>query len=152
MIGLVGLSMLIDLTSQRVPNILISIGLVVGLMLDIMEPSSISVMDSILGFTLGFALFLYPYSKSYLGAGDLKLIAMIGVYLGPFGTMATILYTSLFGGVCVLLYLVYVWIKNMNFPKNSIHVSSRTRLPYAGAIFLGVCLELLKPNLLLNAI
>ena len=62
--------------------------------------------DSFLGAAIGFGFFYilaWAYQKktgrSGLGGGDIKLLAMLGAFLGPAGVFVTILFSSLMGSV-----------------------------------------------------
>jgi Type IV leader peptidase family. len=80
-------------------------------------------MDGLEGGLLGLLIFLPFYWLGGMGAADLKLLGLVGVYLGPQGVLYSALYTALAGGVLALLALVF-------------HASRR--LPYAVAIAVGV--------------
>lgn len=58
------------------------------------------------GTGLAFLFFLIPYMLGVLGAGDVKLFMAVGACLGPSGTVATFLFTSLAGGIYALIVLV----------------------------------------------
>jgi leader peptidase (prepilin peptidase)/N-methyltransferase len=77
-----------------------------------------SVLDSLLGAALG-ASFIYGAGAAYLrwrgtegmGFGDVKLMAMVGAFLGVKLTILTIFAASLAGSVFGLTAVLIVWIK-----------------------------------------
>jgi len=73
------------------------------------------------GFALGFVVMVVPYFLGVMGAGDVKLMAGIGAWLGLGGAFTAFLYTCVAGGVYAvgvlavepkLLKIVLVNIKN----------------------------------------
>jgi leader peptidase (prepilin peptidase)/N-methyltransferase len=77
-----------------------------------------SLLDSLLGAALG-ASFIYGAGAAYLrwrgaegmGFGDVKLMAMVGAFLGVKLTVFTIFAASLAGSVFGLGTVLWVWIK-----------------------------------------
>jgi leader peptidase (prepilin peptidase)/N-methyltransferase len=77
-----------------------------------------SVLDSLLGAALG-ASFIYGAGAAYLrwrgaegmGFGDVKLMAMVGAFLGIKLTILTIFTASLAGSLFGLTTVLIVWIK-----------------------------------------
>ena len=78
----------------------------------------LSLVDSLLGAALG-ASFIYGAGAVYLrwrgaegmGFGDVKLMAMVGAFLGIKLTIFTIFAASLAGSLCGLTTVLAVWIK-----------------------------------------
>ncbi|MEH6824756.1 MAG: A24 family peptidase [Motiliproteus sp.] len=80
---LAGAAAIIDLRSRKIPNCLLLAGLIVGLPLSILNGGTEGLLVSVAGFGLGFVLLLPGYLMRFTGAGDLKLLATLGVYTGP---------------------------------------------------------------------
>jgi prepilin peptidase CpaA len=62
---------------------------------------------SIMGSLVGLAILLIPYLLGGMGAGDVKLLAVIGAIKGISFVLMTSLYMALIGGimgVCILLF------------------------------------------------
>jgi len=80
-------------------------GLVMGLLLSL-APGGISPLQSALGAALGFGL-LYGiavlgaaiFRKEAMGGGDIKMMAMVGAFLGPPGVLLTVFLGALFGSL-----------------------------------------------------
>lgn len=95
----------IDLEHRIIPDVLSLSGLVLGLATSWLDPA-LGVGLSFAGAGIGFALFYllaWGYYKvtgrSGLGGGDIKLLAMMGAFVGPQGVFVTILFSSVFGSL-----------------------------------------------------
>jgi leader peptidase (prepilin peptidase) / N-methyltransferase len=95
----------IDLEHRIIPDVLSLGGLVLGLATFWLS-SRTSWGGCFLGAGLGFGLFyglawIYDVvaKKQGLGGGDIKLLAMIGAFLGPAGVVTTICFSSILGSV-----------------------------------------------------
>ena len=55
------------------------------------------------GWAVGAALFLPLFALGGMGAGDVKLLAAIGAWLGPTGALWTGLYGALAGGIMAVV-------------------------------------------------
>jgi leader peptidase (prepilin peptidase)/N-methyltransferase len=94
----------IDLDFQIIPDRISLGGIVVGLVCVYWLP--VSYKDSLIGMALGGGILLiiiYGYyfltGKQGMGGGDVKLLAMIGVFTGWQGVMFTLFASSLIGSV-----------------------------------------------------
>lgn len=99
----------IDLDHQVIPDVIDLPGVVVGLLLSYW---TVGVVSSVLGLLLGgggfFLLGLIAgriLKREALGGGDVKLMAMIGSFLGPQGVLITTFLGSLVGAVVGLVWL-----------------------------------------------
>ncbi len=111
--------------------------------------------QSLGGAGLGFLLFGILYWKFGMGAGDVKLAAAIGAWIGPEQLMFALFFTSLAGGIIVLGWMAYLKIfknlaqstadlilgrKKMEMqgnPENSVASLLKRSIPYAPAIAVG---------------
>jgi prepilin peptidase CpaA len=81
---IVGGAAFYDVRSRRIPNELILSGLVSGLALNVWALGwSGGLGWSVLGFGVGFLLFLPGYLLRFTGGGDVKLLATVGSLIGP---------------------------------------------------------------------
>ena len=102
-----------DVRSRRIPNWLIVAGTMAAFLLHALMPpgsglfsapvGSLGLLFSISGFAVGLLLLLPFYALRTLGAGDVKLMAVVGAFIGPFGVMGATLLTMLAGGVLALV-------------------------------------------------
>lgn len=88
-----------DIRYRRIPNSLILIGAVVALSLSVFHIGLVSPLQAVLGALVGLIFFGIPYAMGKLGAGDVKLLAVVGLFLGPALTAAAAIYSMLSGGV-----------------------------------------------------
>jgi leader peptidase (prepilin peptidase)/N-methyltransferase len=103
----------IDLSLRIIPDVISLPGIVIGLVISFLHPQ-MSVKDSLIGVLLGGGS-LYVVASVYhlitkregMGGGDVKLLAMIGAFIGWKGVLFTILCSSFIGTVVgVTLMLV----------------------------------------------
>ena len=145
---LLGVVTIVDSLTKLIPNYLVIIGLVYGLSLAFFQLGQVSFINSVLGVIVGGVLLIIPYAKSYIGAGDVKLMAMVGSYLGPYLTLEAVLYAAVVGGAVAACYLIYDRLSKKSTHKTVAAESRKAHLPYAFAISLGAIFALLKPNFL----
>ena len=97
-----------DYRSHRIPNWLVLSGVVFGVIYNTALPPS--ARDNILfpleGLGLGLLLFLPLYLIRAMGAGDVKLLAMVGAFLGPWETFHAALASMVVGGVMAVVFVV----------------------------------------------
>jgi prepilin peptidase CpaA len=101
-----------DLRSRRIPNALVASGIALGFFIQTVAPSggglfshpagALGLLPALLGGLLGLGLFLPLYALRAMGAGDVKLLAMIGVWLGAPAVAYAALWTMVAGGVLSL--------------------------------------------------
>jgi prepilin peptidase CpaA len=93
-----------DLRSGKIPNPLILCGLSFGIGLSLLSPASPGPLMSLAGFATGLLLLLPGYLLHFTGAGDLKLLATLGIFGGP-GILLQVFVASAIGGA--LFYLLW---------------------------------------------
>lgn len=101
-----------DIRSHRIPNRLVFWGAGLGLLLNSVMPEGYGFISSLpgalgpgkalAGLGLGFVILLPMYVLRAMAAGDVKLMAMIGAFLGPNAVIGTILMTFIVGGILSL--------------------------------------------------
>lgn len=99
----------VDVKSHRIPNALVLGGMLFALLYNGLYPPYLRDNGWVLAFAglaIGFVAFLPFYLIKAMGAGDVKLIAMVGAFLGPWPTVQAILATGLAGGVLALAFVI----------------------------------------------
>ena len=101
-----------DVRSRRIPNRLVLAGALAGLLLNTLlppgtglltaAPGALGFWPALGGLALGLALLLPMYALKALGAGDVKLMAMVGAFVGPQTVFFCLLASLLAGGVLAL--------------------------------------------------
>ncbi|SDI09614.1 prepilin peptidase CpaA [Paraburkholderia phenazinium] len=97
-----------DIVSRRIPNPIIAAGLVAALLVQgwLHGPLSGSAIW-LTGALTGFAVLLPFYLLRGMAAGDVKLLMMIGAWLGAWPTVQIALATFVIGGVWSLALTVH---------------------------------------------
>jgi leader peptidase (prepilin peptidase)/N-methyltransferase len=95
-----------DLQTMRLPNVITIPGIVVGLACSLMLPPPPGIVNSLIGAALGAAV---PWLISYvwlrvkgvegMGLGDVKMLAMIGAFLGWQQVWVVLFFASLTGAL-----------------------------------------------------
>lgn len=88
-----------DLRRRRVPNRLNLAILAAGLGARALDGGIGSVGLGALGAALGLALLIVPFAARWIGAGDVKLVAAIGAWLGPAALVPALLLGLVGGGL-----------------------------------------------------
>jgi prepilin peptidase CpaA len=94
-----------DIRTRRIPNVLVFPGAIAGVLLHALLPQEAGgpgVLSSLAGWGTGLALLLPLYLLRIMGAGDVKLMAMAGAFLGAQETVGALLCVLLAGGVLAL--------------------------------------------------
>lgn len=163
-----------DIKSRRIPNALVVFGIALGVLFQSFATSGMGLFSredagglgataALLGTLTGLAVFMPFYALRTLGAGDVKLLAMVGTWLGSQGVVLTALWTMACGGVLALV--VMAWTRqgrrvlgnvrtmlttaSLTMPGSQVtqssdgptRASTTGRLPYALAIAAGTVIE-----------
>lgn len=164
--ALLALAVWNDLRTRRIPNSLVFGGALLGLLLNAALPAGdglfiqvfggIGLLKALAGLAVGLCLLLPMYAMRALGAGDVKLMAMIGAFVGPGAVAGITLLTLLAGGVLALVVaglngrlrvmvhntwhmIKYSMLRSLagEVPKMDAPAAASGRLPYAVAIAAG---------------
>lgn len=97
-----------DYRTMRIPNLLTGGGILFAVVYNtLVKPEwNADWTWAPAGMLLGFIALLPMYALGVMGAGDVKLMAMVGAFLGPAGTANALLYSILTGGIAALVYAV----------------------------------------------
>ena len=95
-----------DLDAHRIPNPLVAWGALAALAAS-MAPGGIGLAPALAGLFLGLLALLPLYALRALGAGDVKLMAAVGAFVGPQALPLTLLATFIAGGVMTVLVTLH---------------------------------------------
>ncbi|MDH4559983.1 prepilin peptidase [Pseudomonas sp. BN411] len=102
LLGLLGLAVMVDLARHRIPNLLVLLGIGLGITGQIYSQGALGLGLSVLGMMIGLAAFLPLYALGGMAAGDVKLMAMAGTFLSPLDTTWAAAFSLMAGGLCGL--------------------------------------------------
>ena len=144
-----------DLRTRRIPNLLTFGGAALALLYAGAAHGLPGLAHAVEGWLAGLVIFLPLFALGGLGAGDVKLMACLGAWLGPALALWTALYAALAGGVAAIvvalatgymrtaadnLYLLLVHFRVAGIrphPELTLERGKGPRLPYALPIAAG---------------
>ena len=123
LLALVVIAGVIDYRSYRIPNWLTFGGALVGLVSSTLvagQPWD-GFLWALAGLAGGFAMLIPLYALRVMGAGDVKLMAAVGAFLGFPGILYAVLFTFIAGGLAAVAFAI-------------VHKASRRMADHVGAI------------------
>jgi prepilin peptidase CpaA len=141
-----GAAVITDIADRRIPNVMVAAMLAVGLLVQAATLSPGAVLWSVAGVIVGLLMLLPFYVAGGMAAGDVKLLAAAGAFLGPTATFFAGLFTLLAGAALAVgwlwgrkLYAAYLTYRQ---PAAVIPGSAgEIALPYSLAISAGTLLS-----------
>lgn len=99
---------IIDLAIRKIPNLLLLGGCfgALGLYCGAAAPGA-AIASALGGALVGFGVFVPLYVLRGMAAGDVKLMATVGLFLGPSETLHACILTWCAGGVMALLIILF---------------------------------------------
>lgn len=152
---LLSLAAVLDVRQRRIPNLLSLGGVVAGLTLWAWQSGMSGVLYGMAGLLVGGGLFLPFYVVRGMGAGDVKLMAAVGTFLGPYHVFAAAIVVALVGGAIAASVAFrqgrlraamrdsLLVIFQQSSVKTLEHADERDAIPYGLAIAVGVLFYLL---------
>lgn len=102
---LVGLAAVWDSAQRRVPNGLILAGLVLGCALQAQAHGFVGLGHAILGAAVPLAILVGPFHFRLVGGADVKLVMVVGAFLGWAGAVHVLLLGTVLHGFVSLIFL-----------------------------------------------
>lgn len=144
-----------DLKSRKIYNKVLFPTLISAFIINFMVNGWSGVSASLLGFFLGLGILLIPFLLGGMGAGDVKLLAVIGALKGATFVFTTAIYMALVGGV---IALVIIFMKKGRAKELLYHFLAKkhgvdlkyessalsTKFPYGVAIVAGAVFALIN--------
>lgn len=103
MLGLLAWAAAIDVRSRRIPNWLTFSLMLTGFAQSFTWARTVSPTGALLGFLAGFGLTFLLYGIGAMGGGDVKLLAAVGAWMGPWPTLIVFMTEAIIGMVFVLV-------------------------------------------------
>ena len=168
LLWLVAQAAVTDLAIRRIPNVLVLSGLGIAVALHWHGgPAGALVSTWLAGLAVGFLLFLPLYLLRGMAAGDVKLMAMTGAFVGPALALRIALLTCLIGGILAIVIVLHngrwriLWhnlvailtpllVSLGGVPQTRVTLSRDTSaggIPYGVAIALGTVCVVVQPHL-----
>ena len=147
-----------DLSEHRIPNILTALTLVVAIVLHLLADGARGALFAIQGAMVGFAVMLPFYLARGMGAGDVKLMAAIGAFFGPLGSLYAAASALMLGAVLAIVLVTW-----RALPRHGAHPEgvaptgatdeewrrmSKQKFPYAVAIAGGALVPIWQQGVL----
>lgn len=101
------ISAVTDLAWHRIPNLLLLSALLVALMLRISDEGLVSILSGVAGLIVGLAFLMPLYALGSMGAGDVKLLGVVGFFLGPWGAFVAGVATLIAGAILGVVYIAW---------------------------------------------
>jgi len=102
-----------DLRTRRIPNRLVLSGIALALAMAVLAAATghaglagSQPWSPLAGLAAGFGLMLPLHLLRAMGAGDVKLMAMVGAFVGPSTVASATLYTLVAGGLLSLAFML----------------------------------------------
>jgi prepilin peptidase CpaA len=92
-----------DVRTRRIPNWLTFGAAATAIVVHTALGGSTGAMTSVAGWAIGAALFMPFFLFGGMGAGDVKLLAALGAWLGPRDALWLAIYAALAGGVAAVV-------------------------------------------------
>lgn len=154
-IAIAGLACVTDVSSRRIPNVLTFGAAGAAFVYAAVAGGFDAVRLAVGGWLLGTVLFLPFFIVRGMGAGDVKLLAALGAWLGPLPIIWVAIYTSIAGGVLGIALAAsrgylrtalsnigtigrhWAYLGLQPVPGLTLDSAASLRLPYAIPIFIG---------------
>lgn len=154
-----------DIRARRIPNWLVAVVLVVGVLVTTaLDPVVPGLLRAVAGVAVGLVIWLPGWLLRMMGAGDVKLFAATGAWLGPAGAVNAAIASAVFGGALALIWLFVrrgragtrrtLWAAAVS-PRTLVDARSdpnsmRELVPYSLAMTGGVLVQLVFPGFLVG--
>jgi len=143
-----------DVRSRRIPNWLVAPFLLAGIGMAGWLHGWQGVGMSLAGAGLGLLAYGVLFWMGGMGAGDVKLCAAIGAWIGPWQLLISLVFTGLAGGAMVLMWALFGgFLKDLFLHTGDLVLRSKERgevvlsnplrrkMPYAPAIAVGTLIS-----------
>ena len=139
LMALLAIAVTTDVRERRITNRLVVVGLVAGLVGQTWLPGAAGLMIGSAGACVGLLCLLPFYISGGMGAGDVKLMAMCGAFLGPVHVVVAAVASLIIGGALGVGW-VFFWLSSASEDELATAVPP---IPYALAIAAGALIALM---------
>jgi prepilin peptidase CpaA len=153
------LAVLSDVRFHRIPNLLTFPALLAALLVSPWVGATSGPLEAAMGAVLGFALLVGPYALGGMGAGDVKVLMVLGSWLGPgaiFGAAVwALIAAGTFGVILLMLrgeivHYVQRWsrtilstlkLRRISYEPPAAGSIASGGIPFAAAIAVGLVIQ-----------
>lgn len=96
-----------DLKERKIYNYVLLPGFIGALIYHGLTTGLLGIGTSFLGMLVGLFILFIPFAMGGMGAGDVKLLSMIGSWKGALFVLKTALYMALIGGGLALIIILF---------------------------------------------
>jgi prepilin peptidase CpaA len=96
-----------DLKERKIYNVVIFPSLLLAFLINGIEDGLSGLSHAGIGFLVGFGLLLIPYFLGGMGAGDVKLLGLIGALKGASFVLYTAIYMGILGAMMALGIILF---------------------------------------------
>ena len=110
LIGLLIIAAISDVRTGRIPNWLVFSGMLYALAYNAfypVYPRDTGILFALGGLCVGLVVLLPGYLLRVLGAGDVKLMGMVGSFIGPWAAVEAVLASLITGGLLAVVLSLY---------------------------------------------
>ena len=104
--GILIVSAGIDFKRKKIPNLITYPAMAIGLLYHGVLRGADGLFFSSAGLVVGTSIFLLPYLMGGMGAGDAKLMGVVGAVIGTKGVLYSVAFTALVGGLYAVILIV----------------------------------------------
>jgi prepilin peptidase CpaA len=166
LVALLAFCSLTDLKVRRIPNAVLFPALMTSFFLSSIAGGVSGLADSIAGLIVGVLMLMPLHILGRMGAGDIKLLGVVGSVLGAWGAIVAGLATMMAGGILGATYILWSLAKPAVISRisdmarrptgsvtaagnaPSIQTARATEIPYAVAIAAGTVATLMYLDML----
>lgn len=150
-----------DIGTRRIPNLLVLFGMLSALGFHALSSHGLGLATALGGLALGLAAFMPLYLLRAMGAGDVKLMGMVGAFLGTASAVGAVCTVLIAGGVLALAAALrngrlHILVRNLRYMmmhalagaatgqhgESQVLAMSAGHLPYGIAIAAGTIVHL----------
>ncbi|MGD8341635.1 MAG: prepilin peptidase [Gammaproteobacteria bacterium] len=150
---ILGFATLSDWREHKVPNVLTFGGALFAFVLQWTLNGGSGLVLAATGWLACLACFLPLYMRRGMAAGDVKLMAVVGAFIGPVAGVVACAFSLIAGGLVALISLAVHWHAQRNSEvaadgQGALRSALQKRIPYAGAIAAGTSIVVLVPSVI----
>ena len=145
LLALLIVALITDMRDRRIPNLLVLAGLVIGVAGHVWFSGVTGLVLAALGMCVGLLCLLPFYVAGWMGAGDVKLMAVCGAFLGPVYVVVAAVASLVVGGVIgAVWFFTQLSSTGSDDPQDDADsISMNSGIPYAFAVSAGAIISLM---------